>query len=139
MVCTVIDKGAVKILGNINNDLMAIPGRAEGTTVDDGRTDPMGGADHKGVRTGDIIRCKKIPGSFMESKTGHVRIVTQRISKSVVRGSKLSTTDRKSLGKGNRLFGKTSDSGSENLCGSISLGGGTVPQLSVVIVSKRME
>ena len=55
MVCTVIDKGAVKILRNINNDLMAIPGRVEGPTVDDRRTDPTGCPNHKGMGTGYII------------------------------------------------------------------------------------
>jgi hypothetical protein len=139
MVCTVIDKGAVKILGNINNDLMAIPGRVEGATVDDRGTDPAGCPNHKGMGTGYIIGREKISGSFMKNKTCHVRGVALGVIKIVIGSSGLSTTDRKSLGKGNRLLGKTGDSGRENLCGSVSLGGGSVPQLSGIIHSERME
>ena len=139
MVCTVIDKGAVKILGNINNDLMAIPGRVERAAVDDRGTDPMGGANHKGVRTGDIIGREKISGSFMKNKTCHVRGVALGVIKIVIGSSGQTSTYGKGFGKGNGLFGKTGDSGRENLCGSVSSGGGSVPQLSVVIQSESME
>ena len=55
MIGAVVYQCTVKILGNINNDLMAIPGRVEGPTVDDRRTDPTGCANHKGMGTGNII------------------------------------------------------------------------------------
>jgi hypothetical protein len=139
MVCTVIDKGAVKILGNINNDLMAIPGRVEGATVDDRGTDPAGCPNHKGMGTGYIIGREKISGSFMKNKTCHVRGVALGVIKIVIGSSGLTSTYGKGFGKGNGLFGKTGYSGRENLCGSVSLDGGTVPQLSGIILSESME
>ena len=75
----------------------------------------------------------------MKSKTRHVWDVALGVIKIVKGGSRLSSAYGKSLGKGNRLLGKTGDSGRENLCGSVSLGGGSVPQLSGIIHSESME
>ena len=73
---TVIDKSAVKIMWDINNDLMAICGRVKGATVDDRGTDPAGCPNHKGMGTGYIIGREKISGSFLKSKTCHVWIIS---------------------------------------------------------------
>ena len=55
MVGAVVYQCIIKILGDIDNDLMAIPGGVEGPTVGDRGTDTTGCADHKGMGTGNII------------------------------------------------------------------------------------
>ena len=75
----------------------------------------------------------------MKSKTRHVWDAALGVIKLVKGGIRLSSAYGKGFGKGNRLFGQTGYSGRENLCGSVSLGGGSVPQLSGIIHSERME
>ena len=73
---TVVDKSAVKIMWDINNDLMAIPGRVKGTTVYNGGTDPTGCSNHKRMGARYVVGGKEIAGSFMKSKTCHVWIIS---------------------------------------------------------------
>ena len=89
--------------------------------------------------TGNIISGEKIARPFMKSKTCHVWIVTQRVGKIVIRGSKLTTAHRKGFGKWNRLFGKTGYPGSKDLCGGISVVCSSIPQWTEIIIAKSMK